>query len=261
METVVVERTDGVVTITMNRPHRKNAVTRGMLEELRARFEEVERSVDDRVLVLTGAGGDFCSGADLTDADSPVQLARQDPTVTQMRRLGDVVLALHRVTKPTIAKVDGVAVGAGLSLALACDLLVASDRARFSLIFARRGLTLDGGSSWLLPRRVGAGRAKELALFGDLFDAEKALSTGVANRVVPAGELDALCAGWAHRLAAGPTMALSMTKSLLDGAWSIGLAEALENEAHCQAVNFDGADTAEAMRAFVEKRDARFVGR
>jgi enoyl-CoA hydratase/carnithine racemase len=261
VETVVVERADGVVTLTMNRPRRKNALTRAMLEELRARFEEVERSAEDRVLVLAGAEGDFCSGADLTDADTPVQLGAVHPTVAQMRRLGDVVLALHRVTKPTIAKVDGVAVGAGLSLALACDLVVASDRARFSLIFARRGLTLDGGASWLLPRRVGAGRAKELALFGDLFDAERALATGVVNRVVPAGELDAACGQWAAQLATGPTMALSMTKALLDGAWSIGLAEALENEAHCQAVNFAGADVAEAMQAFVEKREPRFSGR
>ena len=162
METLIVERKDGVVTVTMNRPERKNAANGKMLTELRTTFEEVEDNPDDRVMVLTGAGGAFCSGADLSDPSGPAT----DPTrsgLARMRRLGDVALALHHVTKPTIAKVDGFAVGAGLSLALGCDLVVCSDRAKLSMIFAKRGLALDNGASWLLPRLVGLARAKEIA--------------------------------------------------------------------------------------------------
>ena len=260
MDTVIVERAGGVVTVTMNRPRRKNALIAGMLTALRDAFEEAERRPDDRVLVLTGAGGEFCSGADLADPDSPVRGGTLT-ALSQMRQLGDVALALHRLTKPTIAKVDGVAVGAGLSLAIGCDLVVASDRARFSMIFSRRGISPDAGASWLLPRRIGAARAKEMALFGDLFDAQQAATLGLVNRVLPVGQLDGFVAAWAETLAGGPTQALSMTKTLLDHAWSAGFEEALEDEARCQAVNFSSDDLAEAVRAFVDKRPPRFTGR
>jgi enoyl-CoA hydratase/carnithine racemase len=260
VETLIVERDEGVVTVTMNRPERKNAANGVMLDELRDVFEEVERSPQDRVLVLTGAGGAFCSGADLGDPNGPAANTAV-PGLVRMRRLGDVALALHRLTKPAIAKVDGVAVGAGFSLALGCDLVVASDRARMSMIFSRRGLSLDNGASWLLPRLIGMARAKEVALFGDMLDADAAHSLGLVNRVVAADELDAFVAGWARTLAAGPPIALSMTKTLLNGSFSASMAEAVEEEARCQAVNFGTDDTAEAMAAFVEKREPRFVGR
>ena len=160
METLIVERRDGVVTITMNRPQRKNAADSVMLNELPAVFAEIEHNMADRVMILTGAGGSFCTGADLSDPLGPAI----DPSrsgIQRMRRLGDVAMALHRLTKPTIAKVDGHAVGAGLSLALGCDLIVCSDRAKLSMIFAQRALSLDNGASWLLPRLVGLARAKE----------------------------------------------------------------------------------------------------
>ena len=260
METIRVERDGGVVTVVMDRPHRKNAATATMFTELARCFEEVEQRQDDRVLVLTGAGGDFCSGADLVDPDNPLRKGAE-PHLVQMRRVGDTVLALHRLTKPTIARVDGVAVGIGMSLALGCDLVVASERARFSLIFSRRGLSLDGGSSWLLPHRIGAGRAKQVALFGGMYGADEARDLGIVNRVVPVDELDAFVGDWARTLAAGPPVALSMTKTLLDHSWSATLAEALEDEARCQALNMTSVDTAEAMAAFLEKREPRFVGR
>ena len=120
---------------------------------------------------------------------------------------------LHRVTKPTIAKVDGHAVGAGLSLALGCDLVVCTDRAKLSAIFSRRGLSLDMGASWLLPRIVGLARAKEIALFGDMWTAEEALAIGLVNRVVPPAEIDAFVDDWARTLAAGPPLALSLNKT------------------------------------------------
>jgi len=260
VETLIVERKEGVVTVTMNRPERKNAANGAMLAELLTVFEEVERTAGDRVMVLTGAGGSFCSGADLGDPSGPAGDAAV-PGLIRMRRLGDVALALHRLTKPAIAKVDGFAVGAGLGLALGCDLVVVSDRARLSMIFARRGLAPDNGTSWLLPRLVGMAKAMEIAMFADMLDAEQARAFGLVNAVVPAAELDDFVDGWAGRLAAGPPIALSMTKTLLHNSLSSSMEQAVENEARCQAVNFATEDTVEAMRAFAEKREPKFVGR
>ncbi len=260
METLIVDRADGVVTVTMNRPERKNAANSVMLNELQTVFEEVERRAQDRVMVLTGAGRAFCSGADLGDPNGPATDASQSG-LSRMRRLGDVAMALHRVTKPTIAKVDGFAVGAGCSLALGCDLIVCSDRAKLSMIFSRRGLSLDNGASWLLPRLVGLARAKEIALFGGMWSGEEALAIGLVNRVVPVAELDAFVDGWAASLAAGPPLALSMTKTLLHASAQGSMEQAVENEARCQALNFSTEDTAEALSAFAQKRDPAFVGR
>jgi enoyl-CoA hydratase/carnithine racemase len=260
METLIVERQGGVVTVTMNRPERKNAANAVMLLELPAIFEEIEANAADRVMVLTGAGGAFCSGADLGDPNGPASDTSRSP-LARMRRLGDVALALYRVTKPTIAKVDGHAVGAGLSLALGCDLVVCSDRAKLSMIFSRRGLSLDNGGSYLLPRLVGMARAKEIALFGGMYTGEEALAIGLINRVVPAAELDAFVDQWAATLAAGPPLALSMTKTLLQASGHSSMEEALENEARCQSVNFASVDTNEALAAFTEKREPTYIGR
>jgi 2-(1,2-epoxy-1,2-dihydrophenyl)acetyl-CoA isomerase len=260
METLIVERKDGVVTVTMNRPERKNAANGKMLLELRHIFEEIEDSPDDRVMVLTGAGGAFCSGADLGDSEGPTN----DPSrsgLARMRRLGDVALALHHISKPTIAKVDGVAVGAGFSLALGCDLVVCTELARLSMIFSKRGLSLDNGASWLLPRLIGMARAKEVALFGDMWSAEEARAIGLVNRVLPPSEIDAFVEDWARRLADGPPLALSMTKSLLHASANASMEQAVEDEARCQALNFSTKDTAEALAAFTEKRAPVFIGR
>jgi 2-(1,2-epoxy-1,2-dihydrophenyl)acetyl-CoA isomerase len=157
-ETIIVARNAGVVTVTMNRPARKNAANGTMWNELLAVFGEVTADRHDRVMILTGAGDAFCSGADLGDASDVAGLPG-DPYLVQMRALGEVALALHRIPKPTIAKVGGVAAGAGMSMALGCDLVVASDTARFSQIFSKRGLSVDFGASWLLPRFIGMHRA------------------------------------------------------------------------------------------------------
>ncbi len=260
MDTLIVERKDGVVTVTMNRPERKNAANGRMLRELEQTFIEVEDHGDDRVMVLTGAGGAFCSGADLSDPDGPATDASRSG-LARMRRLGDVALALHRLTKPTIAKVDGVAVGAGLSLALGCDLCVCSESARLSMIFAKRGLALDNGASWLLPRLVGMARAKEIALFGGMWSGQEAAAVGLVNRALPAEELDGFVDDWATQLAAGPPLALSLTKTLLHASSTASMEQAVEDEARCQALNFSTADTKEAMAAFAEKREPVYIGR
>lgn len=256
METILLDRADGIVTITLNRPEKKNAANDTMWNELLAAFNEIADNRDDRVLVVTGAGDAFCSGADLTDVSRD-----SSPGLPRMRHIGDVALRLHRLPKPTIAKVNGVAAGAGCNLALGCDLVVASDTARFSEIFARRGLSIDFGGSWLLPRLVGLHKAKELAFFADVISAKEAFELGIVNRLVPAGDLDSFVADWARRLAAQPPLALSMTKTMLNNSMSVSMDQALEDEARSQTVNFSTADMAEAMAAFIAKREPRFEGR
>jgi 2-(1,2-epoxy-1,2-dihydrophenyl)acetyl-CoA isomerase len=257
METLLVDRAEnGVVTLTLNRPAKKNAMNMAMFNELLAVFREVNDSTTDRVLVITGAGDAFCSGADLGERGKDAR-----PALARLRWVADIALALHRVPKPVIAKVNGVAVGAGMNLALAADLIVASENARFSEIFARRGLTIDFGGSWLLPRLVGMHRAKELALLADIISAKEAAELGLVNRVLPADQLDAFVADWADRLAAGPPQALSMTKRLLANSFALSMDEALEAEGMAQSVNSASEDTAEAIRAFLEKREPKFRGR
>ncbi len=257
--TVLVNRHSGVVEVTLNRPEKKNAANQSMWKELLAIFDAVSQSSEDRVLVLGGAGGAFCSGADLSDSES-MPGPQRDHQLVRMRVLSRVALALHRLPQPTIAKVDGVAAGAGAGLALGCDLVVASERARFSQIFSRRGLSLDCGSSWLLPRMIGLHKAKELAFFADMISADEAERFGFVNVVVGSESIDELVDEWASRLAAGPPLAMSMTKHLLNDAMGLSLEQALEQEARAQCVNFSTEDTAEAMSAFRDKREPRFTG-
>lgn len=258
METIDVSRASGIVTITMNRPAKKNAANAQMWNDLLDAFRDIAASATDRVVVLTGAGGDFCAGADLTDGGTGAPGQHQ---LASMRHVGDVALALHRLPMPTIAKVRGVAVGAGCNMALGCDLVVASDNARFSEIFARRGLSIDFGGSWVLPRLIGMHRARELAFLADIISASEAERIGLVNRVVPDAEIDEFVAAWATRLAAGPPIALSMTKRMLNNSLQVTLEQALDDEGVAQSLNFTTADTAEAMRAFVDKREPRFEGR
>lgn len=252
MDNILVDRSDGVVTVTLSRPGRKNALQGADWVRLREVMEEVADRADDRVVVVTGAGGDFCAGADLSAFSgerSPLEMVRD---------VGRAAAAVIRLPKPVIAKVDGVAVGAGCNLALSADLVVASEQARFSEIFVRRGLSLDFAGSWLLPRIVGMQRAKQLALLGDIIDAATAARYGLVNEVVPVEQLDGFVAGWAHRLAEGPAVALSLVKRLLEASWSSGLDQALEAEAVAQAHSIAGDEAREALRAFREKRDPVF---
>jgi 2-(1,2-epoxy-1,2-dihydrophenyl)acetyl-CoA isomerase len=262
-ETLLVSRDDhGVVTVTMNRPAKKNAMSVEMVLELTQVFDEVADSRDDRVLVLTGAGHAFTSGADLTPGtgEDAFGAGGVGASLHGMRRLGRCLLRLHDLPKPTIAMVNGVAVGAGCNLALGCDLIVAADTARFSEIFARRGLNLDGGGSWLLPRLIGLHKAKELAYLAEIISADEAERYGIVNRVVPAADLEKVVTDLALRIAAQPPIQISITKKLLNQSLSVSMAEALEFEDVAQTVAFSSKDTAEAMKAFIEKRDPKFIG-
>lgn len=257
MDELLLERSGtGVVTLTFNRPRVRNAISFPMWEELRRVFHEVRSRDDDRVLVLTGAGGAFCAGADLSanPEDAPLGLNSMHP-------VSAAALALHEVSKPVIAKVNGDAVGAGMNLALGCDLIVAGTSARFAQIFVRRALSVDFGGTWLLPRLVGLHKAKELALLGDILSAAEAAALGIVNRVVPDDELDGVVADWAERLAAGPPLALQLTKRMLANSLSSSFAEALDHEAAAQSVNFASDDTREGIAAFLQKRSPVFRGR
>jgi enoyl-CoA hydratase/carnithine racemase len=250
----------GIVTVTISNVTRRNAVTGQMFGELRDVFTAIASRRSDRAVVVTGdpAGDGFCAGADLasqTQSDD-----RRPHIVDHMRILGEAAHALAQVPVPVVAKVNGVAVGAGLTMALGCDLIYASDQARFGFVFAKRGLSVDFGGTWLLPRFVGMHKAKELALLADTFDAAAAERLGIVNGVVPHDELDAHVDGIAARLASGPTIALSMTKRMLNQAFDVSYAQALEAEAMAQAVNSGTKDTREAIQAFLEKRDPIFRG-
>jgi 2-(1,2-epoxy-1,2-dihydrophenyl)acetyl-CoA isomerase len=257
MADIEVTRDGGVATVTINRPQRKNAVTGDMWGQLAETFRTLSADSDVRCVIITGAGGEFCSGADLSARSASGRPVHQ---LTAMRSVNDAALSLHRMPQPTIAKVRGVAVGAGCNLALGCDLVVAGETARFSEIFAKRGLSLDFGGSWLLPRRIGMHRAKELALFGDIISSSEARDLGLVNRVLPDGELDAFVDGWARRLAAGPPIALALTKRMLNNSLNVTMEEALDDEGAAQTVNFGTKDTLEAMEAFAQKREPKFKG-
>lgn len=204
-ETIVLERKDGVATLTLNRPEKLNAINRKMTEELNGAVVEVAKDRDVRALVVTGAGRGFCSGADvgdMTQAAAPIENRYR----TQM--LGKAILALTDLENPVIAKVNGVAVGIGCSLALSADIIVASENAKFSLIFSRIGLVPDGGSLFHLPRLVGPAKAKELIFTAKMLDAKEAERIGLINKTVPADELDNEVNMLTKQLAEGPTVAL-----------------------------------------------------
>jgi enoyl-CoA hydratase/carnithine racemase len=259
------ERDGDVTTVTLDRPKSKNACTGDMWVALGAVFREVGYS-GARAVVLTGANGDFCAGADLTGADQAGEgqdgaSAPRGHVLDGLRVLADVVVAIHDCPVPVVAKVDGLCVGAGLGLGLAADLTWCSDRARFSAIFAKRGLSLDTGTSWLLRQRIGVHRAKELAFTAKVLSASEAFEIGLVNGVVPAAELDAVVSQVVETIAGGPPIALSMMKRQLDNASTSSLAQALESEALAQSVNVHTEDLGEAMRAYVERRSPTFLGR
>lgn len=254
-EAIVVAADDGVTTITLNRPERKNAIDMDMWRALFGVLGDIRNDVDTRAVVVQGAGGDFCAGADVAKS------SHAEHPIPRLRRIGDVALALHDLPMPVVAKVDGVAAGAGCNLALACDVVVASDRARFTEIFTKRGLSIDFGGSWLLPRIVGLQQAKRLALLAEIIGADEALRLGMVTWVKPVGELDEFTADVARRLASLPPIAAEQTKSLLNDGMVSDLPAAIRNEAAAQAVNFATEDAPAAFRAFLDKTDTpRYTG-
>ena len=253
MSALLVDDRDGVRTLTLNRPERRNALDGPLWVALADALRDAKRDHDLRALVLTGAGGAFCSGADIGTGEQIHPRYKLD-------RLTDVALALHELAVPTVAKVSGIAVGAGWNLALGCDLVVATPESRFCQIFSKRGLSVDLGGSWLLPKLVGLQQAKRLVLLADMIDAEEAHRLGLVTWVQPADEIDAFVDELTGRLTSGPPFALAQSKALLNDGANATLREALANEARAQPGNFATADSGEAYAAFAAKRDAVFSG-
>lgn len=259
-ETVLYDVTDGVATITLNRPDGMNSLTFEMKELLRTTVERAAGDPSARAVILTGAGRAFCAGQDLREhADNLAAGKGLDDTVR--RHYNPVVLAITTMRKPVVAAVNGVAAGAGAALAFACDLVVASDKAKFATAFTGIGLAPDSGMSWTLQRLVGRAKAAELLLLGEPVKAAEALEMGLVNRVVPADELAPASVELARRLAEGPTAAYGAVKAALDHAATHDLASALEREAVLQDECAKTSDHKNATEAFLKKQQPTFEGR
>lgn len=253
-----VEVEGAVATLTLDRPEALNALTVPVKVALRDALESIAVDRDVRAVILTGAGRAFCAGQDLAERDEPDAA----PLEVEVReRYNPIIRALRSMGQPVIAAVNGVAAGAGASLAFACDLRIASEEARFVLAFGRIGLVPDSGATWFLPRLVGPAKAAELALVGDPVDAAEALRLGLVSKVVPGDQLMSETRALAERLAAGAPLALGLTKGALQRSMTIDLDEALEGEAKLQGIAGASADHAEGLAAFREKRPPRFSGR
>jgi 2-(1,2-epoxy-1,2-dihydrophenyl)acetyl-CoA isomerase len=253
--------TDGVATLTLNRPDRLNALSPPMLDALLEALPRLAANPLIAVVVLTGAGRGFCAGGDVKSmAEGSSQLGVED-AVQRLRRKMDVSRLLHEIPKPTIAMVNGPAAGAGLSMALACDLRIAAQSARFITAFAQVGFSGDFGGSYFLSKLIGTAVARELYYTGEVLDSAQALALGMVNRVVPDAELAGATMALAARLARGPSIALGLMKQNFNAAESGTLSELLDLEAMHQIQTGRTEDHLEAARAFVEKRPPVFRGR
>ncbi len=259
-ETIISETNGPVTTVTLNRPERRNAVNRTMVRELLDEFGRLAADEGCRVVVLTGAGGAFSSGADLTPTDGSLP-ANAAAFHKRMQETNRMIAAVATLPKPVIASVPGVAAGGGCNLALVCDIVLASEAARFSEIFVRRGMTVDMGGLWALTRRVGLHRAKELAFTGDLVGAREAYEMGLINRVVPGDRLAEEAATLASKIAANAPVGVRLAKQALNRAANLTLEDALELEAQAQSICFGSADIQEGILAFAQKREPQFEGR
>lgn len=257
-ETVTYEVRDGIGTITLNRPKRLNAIDPTLAKELVEVLGEASADRAVRCVVLTGAGRGFCAGADLTSF--PKDASEFRPSDMLRSGFHPIIRGLVAMEKPTIAAVNGTAAGAGASLALACDFRIASTEASFLQAFVRIGLVPDSGATYFLPRLIGYARALELAMLGEIVDAERALEIGLVNRVVPAGDLAKESEALARRLADGPTIAYALTRKGMIHGGNADLETALDYEADLQTLAASTGDAAEGITAFLEKRDSKFTG-
>ncbi|MEU4444751.1 enoyl-CoA hydratase-related protein [Actinosynnema sp. NPDC050801] len=259
MSELLIDDADGVRTFTLNRPESFNSFTLALKERFLAAV--VEAAGDDavRAVVVTGAGRAFCAGQDLKEHVALLEAGDPAPLHTVEQHYNPLIKAIVGMPKPVIAAVNGMAAGAGASLAFASDLRVAGAGAKFLMAFANVGLTADSGASWTLPRLIGHGRAMEMMLLAQPVDAEEALRIGMVGQVVPDGEVLSTAQALARQLAAGPTTAYAKIKEAM--AFSGALAAALEVEARTQAEAGATADHREAVAAFVAKRKPTFTGR
>ncbi len=266
-QAIILEKKENIAIMTLNRPERLNAISPRMTQELLSALDDVDEDDEIRVLVITGAGRGFCSGADVggmaggTERGTGTVRGADEIRLGLARSGGRVIPKLQKMQKPTIAMVNGAAVGAGFDLALACDLRVGSENARFMNAFIRIGLFPGWGGTWLYPRVMGLGKALEYLFTGDFIEAKEAEKLGVLNRLVPADELEKETMTLARKIANGPPIAMRLTKLQVYKGLGMDLETALQMAAACETITLTSEDHREGVTAFREKRQATFQGR
>lgn len=262
-EAVLLSIEDGIATLTLNEPETRNALTRPIYDALDRHLETIETDPSVRCVVVEGTGDSFSAGGDIQgmheriSSDDPVDEAVQELA----RRTRDTIARVVALPVPTVAKVDGSAVGAGANLAIACDIQLASESASIGFVFRQVGLSVDAGTSYLLPRVVGVNVAKELVFTGEILDAERALDLGLFNHVYDADEFEAEVEATVNRIASGPTVALRHSKRLLQDGLEKPFDRAQRDEATAQGIVFETADHTEGVEAFLADRRPEFEGR
>ncbi|MGK7391438.1 MAG: enoyl-CoA hydratase/isomerase family protein [Candidatus Cyclobacteriaceae bacterium M2_1C_046] len=248
---------DGVATITLNRPESYNALNDEITFELQDALKQASKDENVRVLVLTGEGKAFCSGQDLKAS----QGQKRSFIDSLHKRYNPIIRAMRNMPKPIICRLNGVAAGAGCSMALACDIVVADEEAQLIEVFVNIGLVLDSGSSYFLPRLIGSSRAFEMATMGKRIKGKEAEAIGLINKSVPAEQLDETVKSYTDFYAKAPTKAIGMMKKMLNRSGNSSLEDMLEYEAYCQEIAGNSEDYKEGVQAFLEKRKPEFKGR
>jgi 2-(1,2-epoxy-1,2-dihydrophenyl)acetyl-CoA isomerase len=257
MNQVLIETQQGVQTITLNQPAKFNALSNAMLKELNEAMRAAERDTAVRAIVLTGAGKGFCSGADISEFD--LSHGGMDAGEHLRQHFSPLILRMRAMQKPVLAAVNGVAAGAGLSLALACDLRFAAESARFVVAFVKIGLVPDAGLMYFLPRLIGPAKTLELSWTGDPVGAQEAYALGMLNRVLPDDEVLAQTQSLGLRLAHGPAKTIALIKRGVNQSHDLSLERVLDMEANYQTIASGHADFAEGVSAFTEKRPPHFA--
>jgi enoyl-CoA hydratase/carnithine racemase len=257
--TFLYEQSDGIATITLNRPERLNAITFEVYHELTDFLAKLREQEDVRVVIITGAGRAFCSGGDVRDIIGALQGRDAEGLLEFTRLTCDLIRNMRALPKPIIASLNGITAGAGACIALASDLRIAAEEAKIAFVFVKVGLAgTDMGATYLLPRVVGLAKATELLMTGDFIEAQEAERIGLYNRVVPRAQLEAATRQFAEKLASGPTLGVAKTKEMLNRELHMSFESALEAEAVAQALCMQTTDFKEAHAAFIEKRSAKF---
>lgn len=249
---IIVENEDGVAKITLNRPEVLNALDTEIVNELKTAIKNVGEDESVRAVVITGTGRGFCSGADL---------GASGDVVTGLSEVHTIIKGITNMEKPVVALINGAAAGAGLDLAMACDIRIASEKAKLSEIFVKRGLLPDCGGTYFLPRLVGLSKAKELIFTGEIIDAKEAERIGLVNKVVSAEELESTGMEMARKLAKGPTLAIGKAKIAINRAVATNLDSALKDAFNAMSFILGTEDALEGVMAFVEKREPKFKGK
>jgi len=257
---VFIKKEDGIGTLTLNRPDSFNALGGKMRQEILAALEALVADREVRVIIITGAGKAFCAGGDVREFVSGQGKGETHLSTDQRPTRDQIVLLIQATGKPVIASVNGVAAGGGCNLALACDLRIASDRARFGEVFVRRGIHPDWGGTWFLPRLVGYAKAAELIFSGEVIDAEEAWRIGLVNKVVPHEELPTATKTFAMKFVKNAPIPIALAKRALQNHNQMDLSQALDHEGLAQAISWNTEDRMEGMKSFLEKREPVFKG-